>query len=234
VWGLLDKPYLGVRPVNLSHEKPFKSAWRFTDAVESWNWQGYEGKKAVAEVYGDGHSARLWLNGKQLGKKRLKKYRAVFKTVYQPGILTAELLDKDGNKLSETSLKTGDEVTVLRAVPENATLRANGQDLCFLPIEIVDTRGGIKPARDINVKLRCEGPVTLQGFGSALHSTDETYHAAAHTTWQGRALAVLRAGKTPGKATVMVTAENLPPVMVELDVAEAGNTKRYRTGKTRE
>jgi hypothetical protein len=73
----------------------------------------------------------------------------------------------------------------------------------------------------------------LQGFGSALHSTDETYHAAAHTTWQGRALAVLRAGKTPGKATVMVTAENLLPVMVELDVVEAENTKSHKSEDTK-
>lgn len=38
VWGLEEKPYICVRPVNHSGERPSKSVWRGTDAIVSWSW----------------------------------------------------------------------------------------------------------------------------------------------------------------------------------------------------
>lgn len=61
VWGLRKKPFIGVRPVNHAKEEPSKGAWQFTNAIDSWSWQGYEGKKATVEVYADAVAVRLSL-----------------------------------------------------------------------------------------------------------------------------------------------------------------------------
>lgn len=50
VWGLRKKPFIGVRPVNHAKEAPSTGAWQFTNAIDSWSWQGYEGAKAAVEV----------------------------------------------------------------------------------------------------------------------------------------------------------------------------------------
>ena len=52
VWGLRKKPFIGVRPVNHAKEAPSTGAWQFTNAIDSWSWQGYEGTKAIVEVGG--------------------------------------------------------------------------------------------------------------------------------------------------------------------------------------
>ena len=92
VWGLRKKPFIGVRPVNHAKESPSTGAWQFTNAIDSWSWQGYEGTKATVEVYADAAAVRLKLNGMEIATKPVKKYKAYFKLPYQPGTLTAEAL----------------------------------------------------------------------------------------------------------------------------------------------
>ena len=218
VWSLRKAPYLGVRPVNWNGRKMTGSAWRMTNAVESWTWPGCEGQKATVEVYSDAEFVALYCNDKPVGKKRTKKFRAIFKLPYRPGTLKAVALDKSGIALGETTLQTAGQKTRLHLAPEKTTLRADGQSLCFIPITLTDAAGIWKPCANAKVHLEIEGPAALQALGSAATQTDETYLGSSHTTWLGRALAVIRAGTEPGKVRVTVTAEGYEPQYVDLTV----------------
>lgn len=216
VWGLRKKPYIGVQPLNHAGETPTKSSWRFTNALDSWNWHGFEGKKATVEVYARGSSVRLVCNGQEVGTKRLKDFRTSFACAYQPGTLEAIALDASGRELSRHSIRTGGTETVLRAVPDKTVLVADGQSLSYLPIEFTDLAGNLKPAVEQKVQIKVDGPVTLQGFGSARAKTDETYDQSTCHSYRGRVLAVLRSGTETGVATVTVTAKGFESVVVEL------------------
>ncbi len=218
VWGLRKKPFIGVRPVNHSGEAPSTGAWQFTNAIDSWSWQGFEGTKVTVEVYADATSVRLKLNGTEIGTKPVKKYKAIFKLPYQPGTLTAEALDDKDNVISSHSLTTAGEETVLSVKPEKNVLRANNQDLCYLPIEFTDKAGNLKPYIEQSVEITIDGAATLAGFGSALCKTDEVFDKNYHNSYRGRALAVLRAGNTHGKATITVRSKGFEPVTVEVEV----------------
>ena len=218
VWSLRKAPYLGVRPVNWNGRKMTGSAWRMTNAVESWTWPGFEGQKATVEVYSDAEFVALYCNDKPVGKKRTKKFRAIFKLPYRPGTLKAVALDKSGIALGETTLQTAGQKTRLHLSPEKTTLRADGQSLCFIPITLTDAAGIWKPCANAKVHLEIGGPAALQALGSAATQTDETYLGSSHTTWLGRALAVIRAGTEPGKVRVTVTAEGYEPQYVDLTV----------------
>lgn len=218
VWGLRKKPFIGVRPLNHADEIPTRSSWRFTNAVDSWSWQGYEGKTADVEVFADGTQIRLELNGQVIGQKKLKDYRCLFKVSYQPGTLTVIATDQYGRELSRHSLTTAGSETVLRAIPEKSTLRANGQDLCFLPIEFTDRNGNIKPYIEQDVEISVEGAAVLQGVGSALCKTNESYLGTHFHSYGGRCLAVLRTGTKMGTAKAVVTSAGMSPVTVEIEV----------------
>ena len=218
VWSLRKAPYLGVRPVNWNGRKMTGSAWRMTNAVESWTWPGCEGQKATVEVYSDAEFVALYCNDTLIGKKRTKKFRAIFKLPYRPGTLKAVALDKSGNALGETTLQTAGQKTRLHLSPEKTTLRADGQSLCFIPITLTDAAGIWKPCANAKFHLEIEGPAVLQALGSAATQTDETYLGSSHTTWLGRALAVIRAGTEPGKVRVTVTAEGYEPQYLDLTV----------------
>lgn len=218
VWGLRKEPFIGVRPLNHAKEAPTTGAWQFTNAIDSWSWQGYEGEKAVVEVYANSASVRLLLNGKEIANKPVKKYKTLFKLPYQPGTLTAEALDERGNVISSHSLTTAGEETVLRVTPDKMVLCANNQALCYLPIEFTDKAGNLKPYMEQRVEVAVAGAATLAGFGSALCKTNEVFDKPYHHSYRGRCLAVLRAGSTPGKAKVTVTSAGMEHVTIEVEV----------------
>ena len=218
VWGLRKNPFIGVRPLNHAGETADTGAWQFTNAIDSWSWQGYEGTRTTVEVYADASSVRLKLNDREIGTKPVKKYRAIFRTAYQPGILTAEALDEKGNVVSEHSLATAGTETVLTARPEKKVLRANGRDLCYLSVEFTDREGNLKPYMEQRIEIAVKGAAALAGFGSALCKTDEGFHRNYHNAYRGSALAVIRAGRVPGRAEVTVRTTDAEPVTIELEV----------------
>ena len=218
VWGMRKEPFIGVRPLNHAHEKPSTGAWQFTNAIDSWTWHGYEGAKAVVEIYADAASVRLELNGKEVSTKPIKKYKTMFKLPYAPGELTAVALDVNGKELSRHSLQTGGKEIKLTITPDKQVLTADGQSLCYIPIEFTDENGELLPYMEQPVAVKVEGAAKLQGLGSALCKTDERYVDDHFNSYRGRLLAVLRAGTTPGKVKVTVTSRNMKTVELELEV----------------
>ncbi len=222
VWGLRKEPYIAVRPLNHSGETPSKGAWQFTNALESWTWHGFEGRKTVVEVYSTADSVRLELNGREIGTKKVISNKALFDITYEPGTLSAAALDKSGKRINESTLMTGGKNVKLSVKTDKKVLLANNQDLCFAEIEFTDENGNLHPYIEQRVNIKIDGnTVSLQGFGSALTKTDEVFNMPYHNTYRGRALAVFRAGKVSGKTKVTVSSENVKSISFEIEVKQS-------------
>lgn len=200
VWGLEKSPRIGVKPVNHPGVSPSKSVWRGTNAIESWAWQGCEGNKAEVEVYSDAVTVELLLNGKPLGKKKLKEMKAVFKVKYAPGTLTAVAYDAIGREVSRRDLCSASGTPKAAVKPEKQTAKAG--EILYVPIEIVGENGVVESNGDRELTVSVQGGELL-AFGSANPCHEGQYHTGTFTTYYGRALAVVRAG-TCGKVTVSV------------------------------
>lgn len=217
VWGLRKQPYMAVHPLNHTDEKPIRRAWRFTNAIDSWTWQGFENRKAVVEVYSSAKFIELRCNGRSISRKPVKNYRAVFRTRYIPGELEAVALDTAGNELGRSILKTGKRPR-LQIKAEKTVLRANGQDLCYIMLELKDENGILSPLDDVPVSVQVTGAASLLALGSARRVTEEGYRTNTHTTYRGRCLAVVRAGYEPGAAEIHVTAEGYGQKVITVSV----------------
>ncbi len=216
VWGLKKDPFIGVRPLNHHGEVPFKSAWRFTDCIASWNWQGFEKKKAVVEVYADAKAVCLSLNGKEIGKKKLKGNKALFKVRYAPGILKAVALDEAMRPCGERSLVSGADV-ILEAKPDKTKLKPG--EIAFVPIKFVDENGQIAPSVEQPVTVRFVGEsVALQGFGTARAKTDETFDRPTITSYRGSCLLAVRAGMSKGETKLRIESESQKPIDILWEV----------------
>ncbi|MBR6321454.1 MAG: DUF4982 domain-containing protein, partial [Lachnospiraceae bacterium] len=167
VWDLEQSPVIGVEPYTHADDQHGISMWRNTDAVESWSWEGCEGKRSTVLVYAKGASAELLVNGASIGKKPIKEDKAVFKKVaYVPGEIKAVIYDESGSKLAETALTSASGATQIRLNAERTTLSANGQDLAYINIDLTDENGVTKSASDQKLRVTVEGPAKLQAFGS--------------------------------------------------------------------
>lgn len=209
IWGLYDKPYIGVEPLTRSGEKYVRMMWRDSDSIHSWSWNAYENKEANIIVYANADRVELQLNGRSLGKQKVKAFRARFKTAYLPGELTAIAYDARGNEIGRDSLQTAKDSTRIRLSPERTIMRANGKDLTYLDIALTDEDGEVKPAVDRKITLSVDGCGTLLGFGSANPCTEETFGSTIHETYYGRAQAVIRTGHEKGDISVAASCEGL-------------------------
>ena len=201
VWGLEKKPVIAVRPVNHPGVRPSKSVWRGTNAVLSWSWQGCEGNKAEIEIYSTAAVVELLINGRSLGKKKLKECKTLFKTRYEPGTLTAVAFDAGGRELSRSKLSSASGGATVRIKPEKAEVQPG--EVVYVPITIEGANGITESNADRKLKVTAVGGELL-AFGSANPCTEEQYHTGSFTTYYGQALAVVRAGKT-GTVKVSVT-----------------------------
>ncbi len=190
-YGMLKKPFIAVRPVNHNGERHSPSGWKFTDAVESWAWEGCEGKPAHIEVYGCGNYVELYLNNKKLGHRSLKRHcRVHFKTPYEPGTLTAIVFDETGRETGRTCLRSARTETCIRIEPENGTVRGK---LSYIRLRLTDKDGTTKVLTRDTIKVSVEGG-ELVGLGHGCPFNDEGYTNDETSTYFGEALAIVRAG----------------------------------------
>ena len=219
IWGLQHTPTIGVDPVNRADAFQSLSMWRTTDAVESWSWEGCEGNRTMATVYSDAAEVELLVNGKSLGKKKPKQDMVKFKKViYEPGILEAVAYDADGRETGRTALTSATGTTRIQLTPEVTRLRANGQDLCYLNIDLVGENGITKSSVDQELSIELTGAGTLQGYGSARPNIPDDFVGNTHKTFLGKSLAVIRAGYEPGVICVKVSGPGLEAVEIEIVV----------------
>lgn len=190
VWGLSKKPVIAVRPVTMPDEKTIKSAWRGTNAFPSWSWKNCDGARAFVEVYASADSAELRINGVIKEKKKIEAYKAVFETVYEPGSVEVVVYDVDGNEAGRTRLDSaGGEITV-RIKPETEIVSGG---LTYINIDMCGENGIVECNADEPLEVTVEGG-TLLAFGSANPRNEESYLAGRHTTYYGRAQAIVRTG----------------------------------------
>ncbi len=184
-------PFIAVKPV-YQRGKHSPSAWKMTDAMESWSWRGCEGMTAVVEVYARAAEVELFLNGKSVGRKVLKDCcNTSFKVPYENGKLTAVSYDARGAKIGSCTLKTASVKTVLTMKPEKDFLNKN--ELGFIRLSYTDEAGILKPMEKHHIAIKVENG-KLEGFGNACPYNEGGYWKNTTKTYYGEALAVVRAG----------------------------------------
>lgn len=193
IWGKIKQAAICVQPVN-HDSRPAKSAWRGTNAIPSWSWQGCEGKPAVVEVYYPGTEAELRLNGKSLGRKKLKDCKASFRTKYFPGILSAHIYDSHGREISHAVLQSAKSCEI-QIQPEKDCATPGG--IIYIPIFIGDENGVVESNADCKLDVTVDGGELL-GFGSANPRTEERFTEGTYTSYYGRAMAVIRVSGPSG------------------------------------
>jgi beta-galactosidase len=219
VFGLRGLPYAAVWPPDLFGKPRQLSPWSFTDAVAAWDFPDDEGKPAAVEVYADADEVEMFVNGVSQGRQPIGAehgFKTVFTAAYQPGVLAVAAY-RNGAETGLFMLETPGSMTLLRVKPEQAEVPYAPDSLAFINIMLVDESGLPIISRDALLTVCVEGAGELLGFGSGAPATEESFTDDQHTTYHGRALAVIRpTGK--GSITVRVSGCGLVECVAEIHV----------------
>ncbi|KQW05583.1 glycoside hydrolase [Leifsonia sp. Root4] len=215
VFGLRSEPYIAVNPpANFGRAIAVSTPWAWGDAIESWSWQGFEGQPVTVDVYSDAEQVELQLDGVSLGRAVVEDFRVAFDTVYAPGELTAVSYVADV-ETGRFSIRSAAACLALQAIATRTELRLDGTDLGFVELCLSDGSGIVRNDVDRPITVTLEGPATLAALGSGNPVTTEIFTAAEHSTFNGRALAVVRPTGA-GEITVTAVAEGCQPAVTTL------------------
>jgi beta-galactosidase len=211
VWDRGEKLYAAVR-VPAPDGRPWNlSPWSMPPALPSWTWPGQEGKELTVEVDSRYDAVRLYLNGRLLGEKpttRAEEFKAVFAVPYAPGTLRAVGV-QDGREVEAFALTTAGAAARIRLTADRARIRADGQDLCFVTVEVTDRDGRLRPDASPAVRFALHGPGVIAGVGNGDMTTLESYQANPHHLFQGRAVIVIRSTENAGRHKLTASAPGL-------------------------
>ena len=213
LWNATEGLYMAVREPDGYHGKINMTAWSVWPTWESWNWPSWEGKPIEVEVYTKAPEVTLYMNDKLIGKQKVDlstEFKAVFRVPYEPGTLRAEAGGKS------VLLSTAGEPARLRLTVDKSVLAADGQDLAYITVEVVDSEGRICPDAAIPCEAIVKGQGQLMAFASADLKDREPKTSPRVTTWKGRALLVVRSTKKQGNVQISIKS-SLPTAGIRLE-----------------
>ncbi|MFF1933742.1 glycoside hydrolase family 2 TIM barrel-domain containing protein [Streptomyces sp. NPDC058228] len=235
VFGFRKDPYLAVqRPEHRDHPvRPV--AWSWSDTVASWTWNIPEGSPLTVEAYADAEEVAFVVNGTEAARAKTGTdlpFVATADVPYAPGTIEA-IAYSAGVETGRFSLRSAGPATSVQLTADGKLVRNDSQEIVFIDVALLDAEGVIQPAADVEISVEVTGPAVLQGLGTARRATEESFLANTCTTYQGRALAVVRhatekadTGDSDGPVTVVVRAADLPPTTLTIDVRPAETSDR--------
>ena len=219
VWGK-SQTYIASRDPRYHDHVEKICQWGWPLVHHHWSWPGCEGLPTTLEVYSSAEEVELLLNGASLGRKRAgaaHRYKAEFTLTYAPGRLEA-VSYAAGQPVSRDVLETVGEPHHLALLPETTALTADGQSLCFVRVELQDRQGHRVPTAEMPLTAQVQGAATLQAFGTPKPDSTEVFTSGAFTSFEGRALVILRAGTQAGNADLEASSPQLGTVRLTLPV----------------
>ena len=210
VWGSMQT-YIAVHnPANYFKQEVL-SFWGWPDCDNHYSYSGFEGQPIKVTVYSRSPVVVLTLNGKEIGRRDLKKedrFKAEFDFNYEPGTLEA-ISFCDGKEISRQSLTSASDAVGFSLKSDSHICCSAEQSLCFVTVEVVDKNGIRVPTDSVVASAKVEGNAQLIAFGNAHPKTDESYSAGVFTAYKGQFLAIIKASDTPGNASLIVESAGL-------------------------
>ena len=206
----------------------YQSQWRpekMVHLLPHWTWPDeFRGKTIPVWAYTNASSVELYLNGRSLGIRDWTGVSALhlaWQVPYEPGTLRA--VARDGARdVAEDRVETTTAAARLELNVDRATIRADGQDLAFVTVRIVDAQGRLSRVDgDHLVSFDLSGPGSIAGVDNGDPKNHEPFRgatpaAAQHRAFNGLALVVLKSARTPGALVLRARAEGLQPAEVRI------------------
>lgn len=179
----------------------YQARWRpdlpMAHILPHWNWPERVGQITPVHVYTSGDEAELFLNGRSLGRKKRGQfeYRLRWDDVkYEPGELRV-ITYNNGRHWAEDVVRTAGEPSQILMHADHSTIRADGTDLSFVTLTIVDKNGVMVPRSKNQIKIDITGPSEIVGMDNGDATDLESFQSKSRKAYNGLALVIVRSKK---------------------------------------
>ena len=213
----------------------YRSQWNKTDetlhVLPHWNWEGREGQSTPVFVYTSYPSAELFINGVSQGirtfaqadgktpcldAEAMKRFRLIWDTVYEPGELKVVAYDADGNPAAEKTVRTAGKAAAIKLTPDRSVLKADGEDLCYMNVSIVDKDGNPVPADSRSVKVKVSGAGSFKAIANGDPTCLESFQEPQMHLFSGQLTVLVQSGTDEGDITVEVSGKGAKKAVITI------------------
>ena len=194
----------------------YRSRWNKEDTtihlLPHWTWPGREGQVTPVICYSNYDEAELFVNGKSQGRvkkdvtRRFGRYRLKWDNVkYEPGELKVVVYDKSGRVAGEEVVRTAGKPARIVLEADRTTLKADGDDIAFVTVKVVDANGVECPTADNQLNFKVSGAAKYQAACNGDPTSLEPFEKPTMKLFNGALVVLVRASQKKGKATLTVT-----------------------------
>ena len=180
-----------------------------------WNWAA--GDTIDVWAYTNAEQVELYLNGALLGVRRNegKVGHLMWRVAYRPGTLRA-VARTAGLEATSAVVRTTGAATRIALAPDRARIRADGQDLSFVTVTVRDRRGRAVPTAEPLIRFRVSGGAQIVGVDNGDAISHTSFQAKQVRLFNGKALVIVRAGRSKGTVTLTAEGKGLAPATVRI------------------
>ncbi|WP_432714480.1 beta-galactosidase GalB [Pedobacter sp.] len=197
----------------------YQSEWTDTPVLHilpHWTWTA--GKTVeVWAYYNQADEVELFLNGKSLGSRSKKgeDLHVVWQVPYLPGTLKA-VSRKDGRVILTKEIKTAGKAAKIELVADRSTITADGKDLSFVTVKIMDIDGNLVPEAANLVQFSIEGEGFIAGVDNGYQASLEPFKASYRKAYNGLCLAIVQSTGKSGNIRLKASAAGLSSATIIL------------------
>lgn len=191
----------------------YQSEWRPDKAVlhlfPHWNWTPGQDIDLWA-YYNNADEVELFVNGESQGVRSKGKddFHVMWRVKFEPGVVKA-ISRKEGKVVAEQEIRTAGEPAQIRLTPDRSTIQADGKDLSFVTVEIVDKDGNLCPNAENDVTFAVEGAGFIAGVDNGSPISMEKFKDNHRKAFYGKCLVVVQNNGEDGNIKLTATAEGL-------------------------
>lgn len=191
-----------------------------------WNWEGREGEKTPVFVYTNYPSAELFINGKSYGRQTKHKngtvenrYRLMWHdAVYQPGEVRVVAYDEQGNPVAEKTVRTAGKPHHIELVTDRSSLLADGKDLAYVTLRIVDKDGNLCPNDGRLVSFKVKGAGKYRASANGDPTCLDLFHKPEMHAFGGMLTVIVQSGEKAGEIELQATAKGIKTGTIRIPV----------------
>ena len=205
----------------------YRSRWNTTDEtlhiLPHWNWPDRVGKITPVFVYTNHNSAELFVNGvsqgvqKKNSQTKQNRYRLMWMDVkYQPGTVKVVAFDDQGKAVSEKEMHTAGVPHHLELAADRKTITADGKDLSFVTVSVVDKKGIPCPNAANRLKFKVSGAGEFKAVCNGDPTSLEMFHLPTMKAFSGKLVVLVQSSETPGDIQLEVSSNGLKTAQLTL------------------
>ena len=221
----------------------YRSHWNADEEtlhiLPHWTWEGREGETTPVFVYTNHPTVELFINGKSQGKRtkdtsididgsnnnearrefeRQKRYRLMWMdTKYEPGTVKAVAYDANGNAVAEEEVHTAGKPHHLVLEADRETIKADGKDLSFITVSVVDKDGNLCPHADDLVMFNVTGAGTYRAGANGNPVSLDLFHLPEMHFFNGKLTAIVESSEQPGAIEFEASAKGVKSAVLKIE-----------------